>query len=62
MLFYFINNSMFFKDDVNISEFESNCGVGVVITPAQVEKAVEVEINKVGPTITLLGSRYNKIE
>jgi hypothetical protein len=53
---------MFFKDDVNISEFESNCGVGVVITPAQVEQAVELEINKVGPTITLFYSRYNKTE
>ena len=53
---------MFFTDDVNISEFESNCGVGVVITPAQVEQAVELEINKVGPITTLLYSRYNKTE
>ena len=33
--------------DVNLTELESNCGVGIVVTPAQIEDAVEEEINKV---------------
>ena len=33
--------------DINIAEFESSCGVGVVVTPAQIEEAIEEEIKKV---------------
>ena len=33
--------------DINVAEFESSCGVGVVVTPDQIEEAIEEEIKKV---------------
>jgi len=45
--------------DVDIPAFEDNCGVGVVITPAQIEDAVEVEINKVKDELVSKRYRFN---
>ena len=39
-------NAMF-EQDLNLSELEIWCGVGVVVTPGQVEEAVEAELAKV---------------
>ena len=33
--------------DVDLKLFEESCGIGVVVTPAQIEDAVEEELNKV---------------
>lgn len=35
-------------ESLDISSFEDSCGVGVVVTPAQIEEAVEAELAKVG--------------
>jgi len=46
-------------DDVDISEFEQSCGVGVVVTPAQVEEAVEHEFSKVKDEVMEKRYRFN---
>ena len=33
--------------DVDVAQFEASCGVGVVVTPAQIEEAIEQELAKV---------------
>lgn len=38
-------------DHVNVAELEAACGVGVVITPEQVEQAVERAIQKHKPAL-----------
>ena len=45
--------------DLNLAELESWCGVGVVISPAQVEEAVEAEITKVKEEILAKRYRFN---
>ncbi len=45
--------------DLNLKELESCCGVGVVVTPAQVEEAVEAELAKVKEEILAKRYRFN---
>jgi glutaminyl-tRNA synthetase len=45
--------------ELNLAELEECCGVGVVISPAQVEEAVEAEINKVKDEILAKRYRFN---
>ena len=45
--------------DLNLRELESVCGVGVVITPAQVEEAVESELAKVKEEVLAKRYRFN---
>ncbi len=45
--------------ELNLAELEQCCGVGVVISPAQVEEAVEAEINKVKEEILAKRYRFN---
>lgn len=34
------------KDAINTDEFEKECGVGIVITPEEIDRAVEAQIKK----------------
>lgn len=45
--------------DLDLKELESWCGVGVVITPAQVEEAVEAELAKVKEEVLAKRYRFN---
>jgi glutaminyl-tRNA synthetase len=45
--------------ELNLAELEQCCGVGVVISPAQVEEAVEAEITKVNEEILAKRYRFN---
>uniref|UniRef100_A0A8C5FN23 Probable glutamine--tRNA ligase n=1 Tax=Gadus morhua TaxID=8049 RepID=A0A8C5FN23_GADMO len=47
------------QDPINQAEFENVCGVGVVITPEQIEEAVEVVINKHKELLLKERYRYN---
>ena len=48
-----------FEQDLNLSELEIWCGVGVVVTPGQVEEAVEAELAKVKEELLAKRYRFN---
>merc|ERR1719495_877760 len=45
--------------DVDTGLFDEACGVGVVVTPAQIEDAVEEELNKVKDELVKSRYRFN---
>lgn len=45
--------------DVDLKSFEESCGIGVVVTPAQIEDAVEEEIIKVKEELAAKRYRFN---
>lgn len=47
------------EDSINQAEFENVCGVGVVVTPEQIEEAVEAVINKHKESLLKERYRYN---
>ncbi|XP_067096005.1 glutamine--tRNA ligase [Osmerus mordax] len=47
------------QDPINQNEFESACGVGVVVTPEQIEDAVEVVIKKYKEELVMERYRFN---
>jgi len=53
---YFKHNPL---DPVDYARFESECGVGVVVTPDQVEAAVEEVIAKHRDGLTAQRYKYN---
>lgn len=44
------------SNDINVSEFEKVCGVGVIVTPEEIDRVVELEIKK--NKDALLAQRY----
>lgn len=46
-------------NQVNAAEFEKFCGVGIVVTPEEIEKVVEQEINAIKPELIEKRYRYN---
>lgn len=46
-------------DPIDTADFEQECGVGVVVTPEQIEEAVEAAINRHKPQIMLERYHFN---
>nr|KAF6475850.1 hypothetical protein HJG63_016232 [Rousettus aegyptiacus] len=46
-------------DPIDVVDFEQECGVGIVVTPEQIEEAVEVAINRHRPQLLTERYRFN---
>ncbi|XP_055485893.1 glutamine--tRNA ligase [Psammomys obesus] len=46
-------------DPIDVKDFELECGVGVVVTPEQIEEAVEATINRHRPQLLVDRYRFN---